>query len=206
MLRVDRQQPPSSPPPRGHRQVAACDEALLVGEREVDAALERPERRRQAREADHRVQDDVRLGPLQQLGQVAAYLRERREAVDRGRARGGGDELELVLACDTSSAWRPIEPVAPRSAMRFMSLCPSRLREREHREVGGGAGEDNGVHAVEHAAVARGGCGSSPSRPGRASPSTRRGRRRRPRARSRRRAGTPPSRRRRSARRRGRAR
>ena len=66
----------------------------------VDAALERPERRGQAGEADDRVQDDVRLGALEQLGQVAADLRQRREPVDRLRARGGGDELELGVRVD----------------------------------------------------------------------------------------------------------
>ena len=61
----------------------------------------------QAREADDRVQDDVRLRSLQQLGQVAADLRERREVVDRCRARGGGDELELVVACDDLECLAP---------------------------------------------------------------------------------------------------
>ena len=58
-------------------------------------ALERPEGRRQAREADDCVEDDVRLGALEQLGQVAADLRQRREPVDGLRAGRGGDELEL---------------------------------------------------------------------------------------------------------------
>ena len=47
-----------------------------------------------AREADHGVQDDVRLGALEELGQVAADLGERREAVDVGGARRRRDELE----------------------------------------------------------------------------------------------------------------
>ena len=58
---------------------------------------------------------------LEQLGRVAADLRERREAVDRRRARRRGDELELgVSPSITSSAWRPIEPVAPRRAIRLI--------------------------------------------------------------------------------------
>ena len=65
VLGVDREQAPSPAPPGGHREVAAGDEALLVREREVDAALEGPEGRRQAGEADDRVEDDVRLGPVE---------------------------------------------------------------------------------------------------------------------------------------------
>ena len=41
------------------------------------------------------VQDDVRLGALEQLGRIAADLGQRREPVDRRRAGGRGDELEL---------------------------------------------------------------------------------------------------------------
>ena len=87
VLAVDRQQPPSAPLASGEREVTGGDEALLVREREVDAALERPDRDRQAREADDRVQDDVRLGAVEQLGQVAPGLRQRREPVDRRAAR-----------------------------------------------------------------------------------------------------------------------
>ena len=54
VLAVDRQQPPSAPRLRGEREVAGGDEALLVREREVDAALERPERDRQARRSRRR--------------------------------------------------------------------------------------------------------------------------------------------------------
>ena len=90
----------SRPPPRSlrvERELSGGDEALLVREREIDAALERPQRRGQAGEADHGVEDEIRLGPLEQLGQVAADLRQRREPVDRLRARGGGAELELGM-------------------------------------------------------------------------------------------------------------
>ena len=54
----------------------------------------------QAREADDGVEDDVRLGPLEQLDEVAADLRQRREPVDRLRAGGGGDELEFGMCVD----------------------------------------------------------------------------------------------------------
>ena len=66
--------------------VTPCSSAHIVGARPG--------------EADDGVQDDVRLGPLEQLGQVAAGLGQRREAVDRLRARRGGDELELGMRVD----------------------------------------------------------------------------------------------------------
>ena len=100
VLAVDREQPPSAPLPRRERELACRDETLLVREREVDAALERPERRGQAGEADDGVQHDVRLGPLEQLDEVAADLGQRREPVDRLRARGRSDELELRVRVD----------------------------------------------------------------------------------------------------------
>ena len=53
-----------------------------------------------AREADDRVQDDVRLGAVEQLGEVAADLCQRREPVDRLRARGGRHQLELGVRAD----------------------------------------------------------------------------------------------------------
>ncbi len=42
VLAVDRQEPPSSPLQRCERQLAGCNQALLVREREIDPALERP--------------------------------------------------------------------------------------------------------------------------------------------------------------------
>ena len=57
----------STPLLRGECELARGDEALLVREREIDARLERPQCCRQAREADDGVQDDVRLGALEQL-------------------------------------------------------------------------------------------------------------------------------------------
>ena len=125
MLAVDRDQRASPALARRQRELARGDEALLVRERERDAVLERPHRRGQPGEAERRVEDDVGLGALEQLGRVAADLRQRREAVDRRRAGGGGDELERGVAAITSTAWRPIDPVAPRSATRVMgTVCP----------------------------------------------------------------------------------
>ena len=65
------QEPPPSPRLRGERELAGGHEALLVREREVDAALERPERDRQPGESDDGVEHDVGLGPLEQLGGVS---------------------------------------------------------------------------------------------------------------------------------------
>src|SRR5213076_517345 len=90
----------SSPRPRVTGELARGDEALLVRERERDAALERPQRRVDAGEADDRVQDDVGLRPLEHLRCVASDLRQRRNAVD---GRGSGrrrDELEVGIRRD----------------------------------------------------------------------------------------------------------
>ncbi len=100
MLAVDRKQPPAAARLRCEGELARGDEALLVREREVDAALERPERHRQAGEADDGVEDDVWLGALEQLGEVASDLGQRGESVDRCRAGGRGDELELGVGAD----------------------------------------------------------------------------------------------------------
>src|SRR5256714_586201 len=100
VLAVDRQEEASAVGVGSPGQLAAGDEALLVREREVDAVLEAPERRPQAGEADDGVQDEVGRGALEQLGEVAADLRERREPVDRLRPRRGGDELELRMGLD----------------------------------------------------------------------------------------------------------
>ena len=125
VLAVDREQQPPTPLPRGEREVAGGDEALLVRERERHAALERPERRADPGEADDRVQHEVRLGRLEQLGEVAADLdvldaERRRELVERLRAGcEGADGRARDCAAITSSACRPIEPVAPSSAIRL---------------------------------------------------------------------------------------
>ena len=83
MLTVDGQQPASTPLPGGQRQVAGCDEALLVGEREVHPVLERPKSGLETSEADDRVQDNIRLGCLEQLDWIPSDLRQRRKAGDR---------------------------------------------------------------------------------------------------------------------------
>ena len=96
VLAVHRKDPAAAARRRGEREVAAGDEALLVREREVDAVLERPQRRVDAGEADDGVEDDVGLRLLEQLDEVAADLLQRRvHAVQRRRARGDRAELQL---------------------------------------------------------------------------------------------------------------
>ena len=74
---------------RHHR--TAGDEALLVGEREALAVLERGERGRQAGEADHRVEDDVDLGERRQLGEhVRGIGTEARRVEGNAELRGLG--------------------------------------------------------------------------------------------------------------------
>ena len=124
MLAVDGQEQPSSPLPRGDREIAGGDEALLVRERERDAALERPERRAHSREPDDGVQHEVGLGGVEELGDVAADLdvlasQLRRELVERLRARRERAHRELGVAAITSSACRPMDPVAPSRAIRL---------------------------------------------------------------------------------------
>ena len=65
VLAVDWEKEPSPTLARRQREFAGGDEALLVGECERDSAFERPERGRQAREADDGVEDDVGLGAVE---------------------------------------------------------------------------------------------------------------------------------------------
>ena len=92
------------PPPRScaaSASAAGGDEALLVREREVDAALERPERRVDPREADDGVEDDVGLGAVEELGEIAADLLQRRvDVVERRRAGRSRAQLELGMRLD----------------------------------------------------------------------------------------------------------
>src|SRR3954447_24105148 len=53
----------------------------------------------------------------------------------------------------TSSAWRPIEPVAPSSATRVMDIVCPLGREGQDREIRRRGGEQEGVEAIEHAGV-----------------------------------------------------
>ena len=100
VLAVDRDQAASATPLRRQGQLARSDEALLVREREVHPAFERPQGRGQAGEADDGVEDEIGLGPLEQLREVSPDLGQRGQAVDRLRARGGRTELELGARVD----------------------------------------------------------------------------------------------------------
>jgi hypothetical protein len=86
MLAVNGQDPPSAPLLGGERERPGCNEALLVRQREVDAALERLQRRREACESHDGVQDDVWLARPDEL--VKGWV-----AADR-------HVLDAVLACD----------------------------------------------------------------------------------------------------------
>jgi hypothetical protein len=100
VLGVDRQQEASAPLPGLEGEVAGGDEALLVRKGERDSAIERPERGVDAGEADDRVQHDVRLRPLQQLGQVASDLGVRDAVLGREGGeirRPGRERAELEL-------------------------------------------------------------------------------------------------------------
>jgi hypothetical protein len=105
VLRVDGEQQSPAELVRPQREVAGGDEALLVRERERHSALERPERRAHAGETDDRVQHDVGLGAVEQLGEVASDLHvldavlgcERLERRRAGRERA---ELELRVPLD----------------------------------------------------------------------------------------------------------
>ena len=93
VLAVDRQQQAAAAAMGGDGELAGRDEALLVRERERDAALERPQRRLDAGEADDRVEDDVRLAGVEERGGGAADL----DVLDAVRGR----ERRRAAACRT---------------------------------------------------------------------------------------------------------
>lgn len=110
MLAVHRNQPATAASLRGQCELTRSNEALLVRKCEIDAVLEGPERRGQSREADHRVQDEVRLRSLEQLGEVAACLGQGRKPVDRLRARCGSAKLEPGMRVDDLQRLAPDRP------------------------------------------------------------------------------------------------
>ena len=115
VLAVDGQEEPSPTLARRERELACGDEALLVGEREGDAALESPERGRQAREADDCVEDDVGLGSVEERREVAADLGVldsalRGEVVELVRARGERAGIELWIGVDDLERLTPDRP------------------------------------------------------------------------------------------------
>ena len=105
MLAVDGQQEPSAPLPGGDGQVAGRDEALLVRERKRDAPLERPEGGADSCEADDRIQDEIGIGRIEELRQIAAdldvlHIAGRGELVQRLRARCERDDLQIRVCVD----------------------------------------------------------------------------------------------------------
>ena len=79
---------------------AAGDEALLVGEREALAVLERGHGRGEPGEADHRVEHDVGVGVRGELGEHAGVV--------TAHARQLGRDAELArLRVRASSRLRP---------------------------------------------------------------------------------------------------
>jgi hypothetical protein len=130
------------PRPR-HHQVAAGDERLLVRGRDDLAGVERGEDRPQADHAAGADHDHVDVVARRQLdeaasppaarcrsGAIAELARaglspRRRRGPERSTARRGarvaaggeGDDRNDGSPARTSTAWRPIEPVEPSSAM-----------------------------------------------------------------------------------------
>src|SRR5439155_4790742 len=87
----------------------------LVRERERDTALKGPDRRREPREADDSVQDDVRLGLVQERGEVSSDLRVLDATLGRKRVelvRTGGERahVELGLGIDDLEGLAPDRP------------------------------------------------------------------------------------------------
>ena len=102
VLAVDRQRPSAAARLRGESRARRRrrGDSLFASARSTPCSS-RPERRVDAGEPDDRVQHDVGLRPLEQLGEVAADLLERRvDVVERRRAGRDGAELELRVRLD----------------------------------------------------------------------------------------------------------
>ena len=102
VLAVDGEQKSSSPLPGVDREIAGGDEALLVGERERHPSLERPQGRADAGEPDHGIQDEIGLGRIEELREVAADLEVLHavrggEVVERLRARRERADREIRM-------------------------------------------------------------------------------------------------------------
>ena len=127
MLAVDRQQQASPTLARGERELAGGDEALLVRERERDAALERPERRAAVRRSRR-----PRSGRRRARRARAARSRSPPTCVSGARPSIGFEPEAAAtssssgFASTISSACRPIDPVAPRRATRFIDFSVGR--------------------------------------------------------------------------------
>ena len=125
MLEVHRQDPASTPLARREGQLSGSDEALLVREREINAVLERPERRVDSGEADDGVEDDIGPGALEEVGQIAADLLQRRvDVVERRRSGRRRAELELRVRPHDLDRLTPDRPRCPeqRDALHVVSV------------------------------------------------------------------------------------
>ena len=128
MLAVDGQQQSAAAPVGGDGELAGRHEAFLVGERERDAALERPERCLDTREADDRIQDDIGLARVEQCRRGASHLQvihavrcaERIERMAAGHQRAqleiraGGNDVDRLAAdrargSEESDACHPLQ-------------------------------------------------------------------------------------------------
>ena len=100
VLGVDRDQRRAAPARRVEHERAAGDEALLVRERDVDAGLERGERRVQPGDADARVQHEVGRDLGCEPGDAIRALEhascEPRARTGRGLAIGEGDRVHAM--------------------------------------------------------------------------------------------------------------
>ena len=121
-------------------------------------------------EADDRVEDDVDLGQRRQLGEHLGGIGTQAGRVERdaellrlgvqqrrrcGPAASATTSYSSRWLRMTSSAWVPIEPVEPRTAIAGASGAASDEPQRDHQVVHRREAEQHGVEAVEHAPVTR---------------------------------------------------
>ena len=132
----------SRPPPRSRAASASSPAATrlsLFASASVDAVLERPERRRQARRSRRRRSGrrPARRARAARSGRrrPASAARARRSAASPRRRRTSSSS---GWRATISSAWRPIEPVAPRRAIRFIcSKCTTAVRRSDYVQARG---------------------------------------------------------------------
>ena len=146
---------------RDHR--AAGDEALLVGQREALAVLERRQRGRQAGEADDRVEHDVDVGMRGQLGQHLRCIGTQAGRRERHAELGGLRVEQLAVAGRRQRDDLVLVAVVPDDVERLRADRAGRPEDGDppHQErpsatdqvVDRGQAEQHRVEAVEHTAV-----------------------------------------------------
>ena len=132
VLGVDRDDPRAGRLGERHDQLAADHQALLVGEREVDALGERDDRRAEAGGADDRVEDQVGLGARaisSRMPSSPASTWPPHAAAARSAALrvGERDRRHAVLA-------RPARAAAPSSSPRESPTTCRLVAGRDHLE------------------------------------------------------------------------